>query len=265
VNPNALAAAALLVLPVGVAALMFARRDRVDWWTLLPAGLAVVVIGTLILVVTRSRTALIAVWLIALGLLVQGMPSRWQRLIAGMVVLAPLVVLTARLSVVITVDQAYLDAYNGWLSARGRTQILSQGLDRWKQSPWTGIGLNEFRHVYVPRPGDVPQEKDIAHSHNIFLQTALDIGVIGSAAYWGVLAFLWAGASQAARGTSAIGRAAAIGGAFCLITATLFGLTDAVPLGSKVGTFQWMACGLILAAWQIQFAPEDGADAGATP
>jgi O-Antigen ligase len=260
VNPNALASAALMVLPVGIAVMLVGRRRPIDWWTLLPASLVVAVVGTATLAVTISRTALIAVWLMALGLLVRGMRSRLHRVILGIVILAPLVILTARLSFVITQDEAWADGYFGWVSARGRTQIMSQALDRWKQAPWLGIGLNEYRRVYAARPGDVPQGEDVVHAHNIFLQTGLDIGLVGSAAYWSVLAFLWVRASQAARGTSRTARAAAIGAAFSLIGVTLFGLTDAVPLGAKVGTLQWIAGGLILAAWQIRFDRSDAGD-----
>jgi O-antigen ligase len=260
VNPNALAAAVLLVVPVGIAVALFGRRQKVDWWTLLPAALVTTVFGIVTLAMTVSRTALIAVWLMALGLLVAGMRSRLYRAVAGIIVLAPMVILTGRLTFVITQDQAWADGYFGWISARGRAQILSQAVDRWQASPWLGIGLNEFRHVYVPRPGDVSQEPDIAHAHNMLLQTLLDIGLVGSVAYWGILALLLVRASQAANGTSRTARAAAVGGAFSLIGVTLFGLTDAVPLGAKIGTLQWIAGGLILGAGEVRFSPSDSAD-----
>jgi O-antigen ligase len=203
------------------------------------------------LVLSHSRTAAIAVWLIAIGLLVRGMRHWLARLIAGIVVVAPVLLLAGRMPF-LTHEVAMRDANNSWVSARGRAQIIDQALDRLKESPWVGVGLNEFRHLYAPRPGDLPQGEDIAHVHNIVLQTALDIGIVGSAAYWGVLVFLWVRASQAARGTSSLARAAAVGAALSIVAATLFGLTDAVPLGSKVGTMQWAAGGLILAAWQLR-------------
>ena len=149
------------------------------------------------------------------------------------------------------------DVNNGWVSARGRAQIMSQALDRLQQSPWLGIGLNEFRHVYAPRAGDLPQGEDVVHVHNMVVQTALDIGLVGSAAYWGILIVLWVRASQAARAVSTVARTAAVGSAFALVAVNLFGLTDAVTLGSKVGTLQWAAGGLILAAWQIRYVSSD--------
>jgi O-antigen ligase len=259
VNSNAVASAVLLVLPVAIVVVVFGRRQRIDWWTLLPAGIVVIVVGTGTLAVTLSRTAFVSVWLMAVGLLVHGMRSRLHRVIAGVIIVAPLLILPVRLASV-TQEAAAWDAHLGWVSARGRSQIMGQALDRWKQSPWFGIGVNEFRNVYTPRPGDLAQEKDIAHAHNMVLQTALDVGIVGSVAYWGILASLWVRASQAAKGTSKTARAAAVGGAFSLIGVTLFGLADAVTLGAKVGTLQWIAGGLILAAWSIRVDQNDPAD-----
>ena len=260
VNPNAVASSVLLVLPMGMAVWTLGRSRHRDWRVLLPAGM-VFVVGTATLAMTLSRTALIAVWLMTLGLLVRGMRSPLYRVIAAAIIVVPVLFMAGRLAFVPRVDEAMWDARSSWLSARSRAQILGQAFDTWKQSPWLGVGLNEFRRVYAPRPGDIPQPKDIAHAHNIFLQTALDVGLVGSVAYWGILVSLWWRAGQAAKGTSRTARAVAVGGAFSLIGVTLFGLTDAVPIGAKIGTLQWFAGGLILAAWQNRFAPSDTADA----
>jgi O-antigen ligase len=259
VNANALASAVLLVMPLGVSVLVLGKRQKGDSWTLLPAALAVVALGAVTLVLSHSRTALAAVWLIAVGLLVGGMRPWFCRVFAGIVVVAPMLLMTGRLPF-LTQEVALRDANNTWVSTRGRAQLLSQGLDRLRQSPWLGIGLNEFRHVYAPRPGDLPQGDDVAHVHNIVLQTALDIGLVGSAAYWGLLVVLWVRATEAARGVSRLARTAAVGSAFALVAVSLFGLTDAVTLGSKVGTLQWAAGGLILAAWQIRDVPSGAGD-----
>jgi hypothetical protein len=250
VNANALAAVVLLVMPLAVSVLVLGVRERSDRWMLLPAAVVVVVVGSVTLVLSHSRTALMAVWFIAVGLLVGGLRPWFYRLAAGVVVVTPLLLVTGRMPF-LTQEVALRDANNGWVSARGRAEIVSQALDRLKQSPWRGIGLNEFRNVYAPRPGDLPQGQDVVHVHNIVLQTALDVGIVGSIAYWGILIVLWVRARQAARAASNAIRIAAVGSAFALVAVSLFGLTDAVTLGSKVGTLQWAAGGLILAAWQI--------------
>lgn len=264
VNANALASAVLLVLPLGASVLLFGGRRRLDWWTVLPAAIVVVAVGTATLALTRSQTALVAVWLVALGSLVRGMRSPWQRAIAGTLVVAPLVIWTGGLAA-LTQEEAHVKAKNAWVSVQSRTQIMNQALNTWKQSPWMGIGLNEFRHVYASRPGDIPVDEDIAHAHNVFLQTLLDIGVVGAVAYWSVLALLGLRAHQATRGVSTIARTAATGAALALLAVHLFGLADAVALGSKVGTLQWAAGGVILAAWHVRTIPTDGDIVAAAP
>jgi hypothetical protein len=36
-----------------------------------------------------------------------------------------------------------------------------------------------------------------------------------------------------------------------LVSVHAYGLLDAVALGTKLGVFQWLSSGLILAAWQV--------------
>ena len=102
-------------------------------------------------------------------------------------------------------------------------------------------------------PADV-RPYDVSHAHNVFLQTGLDVGLIGLCAYVWILAFLFVRADQASRGPSGLARGAAVGSALSLAAVHLFGLADAVPLGAKIGTFQWLAAGLALSSWRLQLS-----------
>lgn len=244
VNPNALAAAVLLVMPLGLAVLLQGLREPRNWLVLLPLSVVVVAIGAMTLVICNSRTAWVAIWLTVVGFLVRPGGAPWWRGAAGAVVVAPVLQL---LYIAATLDQeAFLGAAGEfWRSAQDRAYLLSEGLEHFRQSPWLGIGVNEFRVVFRPNPSPA------AHTHNMVLQTALDVGLVGSVAYWGVVAFLLYRAREVARTASAwpgLNRIAAIGSALSLILVSLFGLTDAVSLGARIGLFQWMAGGLILAA-----------------
>jgi O-antigen ligase len=130
-----------------------------------------------------------------------------------------------------------------------RIQILLFATRVWADDLWLGIGLNDFRHVYASAQG---LGNTAAHAHNVFLQTGLDVGLIGLLAYCFVFGFLLVRADQAFRGPVAIARPIAIGAACSLIAVHLFGLADAVPLGAKIGVLQWMAGGLVLGAWRLQ-------------
>jgi len=47
-------------------------------------------------------------------------------------------------------------------------------------------------------------------------------------------------------------RSVGIAAGLSLLSVHIFGLLDAVALGTKVGILQWLACGLVLAAWRLQ-------------
>lgn len=264
VNQNALAAAALLIVPVGILALVLRSREKIDRFGLQPLGLLVVSAGLLVIAVSHSRSALLAAWLTLVAVLVRGLRWWGWRLLIGTVVMA--FPLAAIVSVHATSREDFLlKASLFWRTVADRVFIMSSGVDRWRESPWSGIGLNRFRHVYKPppleagaNPGDLAlwpsREYDVAHAHNVFLQTALDVGVIGLGAYCGVLGFLLFRADQAIRGPTELGRVAAAGSALSLVAVSTFGLSDAVVLGAKIGLIQWLAAGLILAAWRVQQA-----------
>lgn len=241
VNPNALAAAVLLVGPLGWAVLIHGTGVRRDWLGLLPLSVLVVVTGGLVLVISDSLTAWAAIWLTVVAFLIRPGGARIARWTAGFVVASPLLLLW---SAAIALGQ---DAFAGvaaevWRSVHDRAYLMREGLELFKESPWLGIGLNEFRAVFRPNPSPA------AHAHNMILQTALDIGVLGSIAYWSLLAFLIGRARSIATTASRLPRSVATGAALSLILVNLFGLTDAVPLGARIGLFQWLAGGLILAA-----------------
>jgi len=251
INPNALAVAALIVTPLGAAILFLKPRDRVDWLTLWPLGLVVSLFGTFILGVTRSRSAWIAIWVTLALLLVSGLRSAaWRVAVGALVIGLPL---AAAAAVPLSSKDDFLaQAGRVWTTTHDRAHVTASGVDRWKESPWLGIGMNQFRHVYQPPPGTAYY--DVVHAHNVFVQTALDVGAIGLAAYCGVLGFLLMRARQIALGPASLWRNAAAGAALSLVAATLFGLSDAVALGAKASLFQWLAAGLILSAWGMQQA-----------
>jgi putative inorganic carbon (hco3(-)) transporter len=259
INPNALAAAALLIAPFGLTACLVGRNSICEWLTVRLLGFVVLAVGVLVLVTCRSRSAWSGVWLtvVAMGI---AMVARGNARRIGAALLATTVVapLSGAVAWVYFVDEEkfVILATLFWRTVHGRAAVLAAGIRELSRSPWIGIGLNEFRNVYNPtaaRPG-----VDIAHAHNIFLQTALDIGLLGLAAYCAVIIFLVRKSLATAGSLSPLCRGTAIGAVLSLVAATAFGLSDAVALGAKIGMFQWLAGGLALAAHrgQSHFAPD---------
>nr|MBP7693682.1 hypothetical protein [Anaerolineales bacterium] len=114
-------------------------------------------------------------------------------------------------------------------------------------------GLNTFRtvvHVLYPLFLIAP-DFDVAHAHNEFLQAALDLGLPGLIAFLALngLAFVQA-AVIARRAPAEWQRVMALALGAGVLAHMLFGLTDAVALGAKVGIVFWILLGLIAGLFQ---------------
>ncbi len=252
VNANALAAAALLVTSMALSLLLSRSTNRRDRVTLRPLALIVSLVGLVALAASRSRSAALAIWLTCGIVLIRGVNAWWARLMAGVVVVVgPLV--AGAIALARTHDEFHLLADELWQTMDHRAGILRSGVALLTEAPWFGIGLNNFRHVYATDPTR-EVARVLPHVHNTFLQTALDVGVVGFAAYGVVLGFLLVTAARVTRGSDSLSRMTAVGGALLLVSVSLFGIGDALALGAKVGLIQWMAAGLILAASRTQSA-----------
>lgn len=111
--------------------------------------------------------------------------------------------------------------------------------------PYTGTGLGTFRVVATRLyPANIPPGFDLAHAHNIFLQTALDIGLPGLVTY-GALLLLYTGLGwQVARRDVGL-RALSVGLLASLAALHVYGLADALALGSKPAVLLWALVGFM--------------------
>lgn len=128
-----------------------------------------------------------------------------------------------------------------------RLEVWEWAIEGIRDFPFTGTGLGAFRRV-IHRfyPIDVRPNYDIAHAHNIFLQTALDVGLPGLIAYLAMLSIVGFMGWQVAKHNEQL-RPFALGLLASLIAFHTYGLTDALALGSKPGILFWMALGLLTA------------------
>lgn len=151
------------------------------------------------------------------------------------------------------------------LSWRSRIEIWQRALSMVQDFPLTGIGLNTFPLVVdamYPLTLDGHLRR-VPHAHNLYLQTAVDLGLPGLAAWlWIVVTVVrswfkaWhhhrPGAVRLATPDGSVDRATALRqGSLAALLAGLighlaFGLTDAVTLGAKPGYLLWMVMGIIL-------------------
>jgi putative inorganic carbon (HCO3(-)) transporter len=134
-----------------------------------------------------------------------------------------------------------------------RQEVWTWALVAVQNFPFTGCGLGTFREVRVLLyPMTVPPSYDIAHAHNIFLQTALDIGIPGLVAYLALLGLIGVmGLRIAVRKPEY--RVLIFGLLAGFVALHSYGMTDALALGSKPGIIFWYALGLLTAVYRVGF------------
>jgi len=242
-DPNAVAGTAMLLTPacVGLTAAALRSGGRRG---ALAVGLVASFVGLAVLAITLSRTAWIGavVTLLILGLR-WGRGRRWVLLAIAVIIVAAAIGIFQWRAAGTTMFDRDLRG-----SALARTRILREGLTQVRRSPWLGIGINQFHEV----PGDagVAGDTHVAHAHNTFVQVALDIGVPGLCGYLALLVWLLWAADRAARVNGPPGWIAG-GAGLSLVGVHVFGMADAIALGAKVGLFQWICAGLILACSRL--------------
>jgi putative inorganic carbon (HCO3(-)) transporter len=271
-SANSVAGALTLVIPLQVAVLaaslppasarsraapLAARRRRIR----LGAQIVLLALTGGLLLLAQSRSSWFgAAFGLALLLACTGRKGRWLAAAAAVAVLAIALAANAppAARTLANADPARLNS-----GFSDRREIWLRALYVIRDYPLTGLGLNAFRSVMpllYPMYRTSP-DFNFAHAHNLLLQAAVDLGLPGLAAYLG----LWCGAGVALvaahrAATDPWLRALAQGIGAGLAAHFVFGLTDAISLGAKVGIFFWLALALAAGVYQVSRAQAPGAD-----
>lgn len=276
-NPNQVAGVLLWIIPfvtAGWFALVTTLRTTMKRckpglviFSLAASTLLLILLGG-VLVMTQSRTSLLALALALGGMFIFSLPrnKRWISLgLAGLAVVGALVIAgTGKLDRVVTL--LFPDSDNSAAfstsTIESRQEVWGRALDAIRSVPVTGMGMNIFRQA-APEfyPVFNPNlQKDFAHAHNEFLQAALDLGIPGAIALLGIyIAAVWLGLRVWVRGRAGVepgallsDRVLVLGLLGGLAAHFLYGLTDAVALGARPGFVFWMLLGLVVALEKIK-------------
>jgi putative inorganic carbon (HCO3(-)) transporter len=261
VHSNQLAGTLLFVIPFMLSVLIGFSLSRPSPLKLITWLLLTLTAVTLLLF-TQSRTGWVALggvllllpllWWLALPPL---HPSRRFMSIAALSIaavgiLALFIIGPGRLQKV-WADPNQESAVGSLGSVGFRQEVWQWAITAVQDFPFTGTGLGSFRAV-VRRlyPLNVNPHYDIAHAHNIFLQTALDVGLPGLIFYLSVIGLacylgLWAARQDEGARPYLIGLLASV------LAVHLFGLTDALAPGSKPHLLLWIMLGLITASHRL--------------
>ena len=251
INPNELAGDLALLLPVLPARIIAGNKCRLGrpqyllFW-------AATLLGSLVLVATQSRGALIGSSVGVIVLLFSAFKSTWRdrthmavTLLAVGVILGVVgivaVVATFRGSFPGGVDSARsLDSYSG------RIDLWARSLQMLQDFALTGIGPGQFDPVlHLLYPIDlVARDQFVPHAHNLFLAYGVELGLPGVIAFGTLVFVVLKNCARAHKHPDPLVSSTGLGLLSGLIAFLIFGLTDAIAPGARGGLILWLLLGL---------------------
>jgi putative inorganic carbon (hco3(-)) transporter len=215
----------------------------------------VLLVTVFVLFLTKSRGAWMGVFAAVLLIVLLLYKQSWKRLVA--------ISLTSMVGLYFVATPPFIDSLLrsdviGGMD--GRVEIFSRSILMIKDFPFTGIGMGTFANIVdIFYPFFLFSPGQIVHAHNLFLQVALDLGILGLIAWLAVFFSVTLVAIRAyqlalTKGDTlfmGIG-AGLLGSQFAL---AVHGLTDAVVWGMvKPAPLVWALWGLIIASHNFQLS-----------
>ena len=248
-HANQLAGTILIYWPLFLAAL-FAWWPSRRWLWLTTLGISMLLTGLLLLTQSRSGwLGAIGGSMVLVGLWASILPTmrrrRWLLGGLGLVAVAMMLWLGPHRVQQLWLDPPEASVVGALTSVSFRQEVWRWSLESVQDFPYTGTGLGSFRQV-VQRvyPIGVSPHYDVAHAHNIFVQVALDVGVPGLLIYVALLLVAGGVGWHVAKKDEAL-RPFVLGLLSGLAALHIYGLTDALALGSKPGLGFWALLGIL--------------------
>ncbi len=250
VNPNVMAGALVILLPLSLGLILFGWR-QMTWYEKL-AGVSSAVLGGIILVLTQSRGA----WLGLGGALAVLVALRWRggwMLVGGAAI--ALLGIAAIYGFPRAAEAIALNPTLGGLA--GRLEVWSRAVYMLQDFPFSGVGMGAYLKVadeiypfFLMEPGKVE------HAHQLLLQVGVDLGIPGLISWLAVLGGATACAYKAWRANGAFkpGWMAGLGAGLLASQAALVlhGSLDAVTWGMvRSAPLVWLGWGVAAAAGNL--------------
>jgi len=234
--------------------------------------IALLSLGAIVLLFSQSRSAYIGIAIGFVTLSMLSVPKKIRIFFTFLLIIGAgvLVYLFQSGQMMIFVNQLFPES--GMASMAFSTSTLSGRVEIWARAiyaiqdfAFTGMGMNTFRtivNVLYPLQTispDVPI-KDIGHAHNLFLQTALDLGIPGLIAFIGMyFVSFWmmiTNIKQLKKPVKSDYRykkllvrelylVISIGLFSSQVAHLVYGMTDAIAFGAKPGIIFWVMQSMI--------------------
>lgn len=253
IHPNVMAGSLVLFTPLLFSLILFNSKPpfskSYQWVFQFLYFLSLIgVIGGMAL--TQSRGAVLG-FLVAIIVLIT-LRWKWGWIFGLALVCVGLVVLARGSSPL--VETLLISETLGSISVR--IEIWTRAISFVEIYPWTGIGMGAFKYLmeYL-MPILTIEGREIIHTHNLFLQVAIDLGLPGLVGWLSVLivaiAVSWnlykTGLASGERWVMGLGA-----GLLCSsVTLVVHGMIDSVVWGLRSAPIVWLFWGITIAAGQV--------------
>lgn len=244
INPNTISGALVPIVPLALS-LLFAQTR---WMRILGA---IAMPPLLVMVVLlQSRGALLALGVGLVVFIVLSRPKLLPFVLGGLVAAG-----IAYLAFPSLAPGPLFDSSNpasAALSLEYRFDLWRHALPLLREVPLIGTGLAAFPIFAEARFPEILGEYRFSHVHNLFLQVALDTGVVGGVAFLAMMGTAVVAVCEAYRRNVERTLAAGLLAAFTVLI--VHGMVDMIFWGTKPGILLWMM--LALAAALVNFTKQ---------
>ncbi len=251
-NPNQVSGALIMFLPVQVVLLWGAvseskARGGRHLWLAVGSGLALALTSSVILI-AQSRAAWAALLVGLLGMCAIEFKRFRLFLALSFVVCVVIVALLWPTGAGTWLAQQAWTVSPGETSWAARVELWTHGLWTIADLPLTGTGMNIFRRMAGSSFPLFHFEygRDIGHSHQAYVQVALDLGLPGLVFYLALLFGVIAAGWQCFRRCGdSFARHMALAGVTGVVIHAIWGFADAIALGAKQSFLWWSMLALV--------------------
>jgi len=251
-NPNVMAGSLVIFFPIILGLCLFGWK-HLRWYEASLSMLALLSIAA-ILALTQSRGGLIA--LVAVLMVMALLRWRWGWILS-ILGISTVGAIIAWIGVTPVLNAVFSSATLGGIE--GRLEVWSRAVYMIQDFPFTGVGMGSFTKVadllypfFLYEPGKVE------HTHNLFLQIAVDLGIPGLIAWLAILVVVSVIAWQVyhkGRITHNGWYAGLGAGLLCSqVALVVHGMLDSVTWGMvRPAPIVWAVWGLIVTSSCIQY------------
>jgi putative inorganic carbon (HCO3(-)) transporter len=244
IHPNVLASALMICLPLATAWFIDVRQAQRHWieqWALFVAVSAMLVM----FVLTQSRGGLIALSVGLIVVIALMLGKKWAVMFLFVCIgVVFLVVLIAQSTSIASVDNS-LDTN----ALQFRLMVWRLALSMASDFVFTGAGIGTFNDTAMRLYGFANVENPGAH--NLYLQVAVDLGLIGLVAFiailGSVLAMGWVTIGRIKSHNSPALQGIAVGAYGAMIGLLVHGFVESTVWGTRASIMLWLLIGIITA------------------